>query len=73
MKIQDLVFFAVFTGLLYRRDARLFAAAGLVMLIVSIPLFAAWIFFTAERLTWYAAACFVASVIISLRTARKVQ
>jgi len=66
MKIQDIVFFIVFISLLIKRDPRLAAGAGIISLILSIPLFSFWIFFTAERLTWYVAAFFLLSVIFHL-------
>lgn len=66
MKPQDILFFVVFSALLVLRRPRLFVISGLMCLLLAIPLFATWTFFTAERLTWYAAACFVAFIIISL-------
>ncbi len=71
MKIQDIVFFIIFLSLLIKRDPRLAAGAGIISLILSIPLFSFWIFFTAERLTWYAAAFFLLSVIFHLINLRK--
>ena len=41
------------------------------MLMVAIPLFAKWIFFTAERLTMYAAACMLIAVILFLIEERR--
>lgn len=73
MKPQDLLFFATFAVLLYVRRPILFVWAGLVSLVVSLPLFAFWIFFTAERLTWYAAAFFLSGIVLSLMMPRKVQ
>ncbi|MDP3987642.1 MAG: hypothetical protein Q8P80_00675 [Candidatus Levybacteria bacterium] len=67
MKIQDFAFLLVFALLFFRRDPRIFALAGIACLIISIPLFSLWVFFTAERLTWYAAAFFLASAILYLR------
>lgn len=66
MKPQDAVFFLALLVLFIIRKPRLFLVAGLSSLVLSIPLFASWIFFTAERLTWYAAAFFAAFIIISL-------
>lgn len=66
MKIQDIIFFIIFISLLIKRDPRLAAGAGIISLIVAIPLFSFWIFFTAERLTWYAAAFFLLSIIFSI-------
>ena len=73
MKIQDILFFAVFGVLLIVHKPILFVWFGLVSLLFSIPLFAGWVFFTAERLTWYAAAFFVIFLLISLLSPRKVQ
>jgi glycerol-3-phosphate acyltransferase PlsY len=66
MKIQDLLFFALYILLIFRQDIRFFVGAGLVCLALSIPLFALWIFFTAERLTWYAGLYFLGAVIFFL-------
>jgi len=71
LKPQDLVFIAIFVLLLLKRDARLFAIAGLFCLALSIPLFWKWVFFTAQRLTWYGGAFFLASIILNLITLRK--
>jgi len=65
MKPQDFVFGMVFVGLLFSGKPRLLVWAGLISLVLSIPLFTLWIFFTAERLTWYAAAFFAAYVVVS--------
>lgn len=65
MKPQDIVFFFTMGALLAVKKPRLFVWAGLICLAVSIPLFATWTFFTAERLTWYAAAFFAVFIIIS--------
>jgi hypothetical protein len=73
MKVQDIAFFVIFLLLLAKRSPRFLAATGIVCLLVSIPLFATRIFFTAERLTWYAGAFFAASAILSMAALRKVQ
>lgn len=73
MKPQDIAFFATFFVLLYIRKPVLFVWAGLISLILAIPLFAFRVFFTAERLTWYAAAFFLIFILISLAKPRKVQ
>lgn len=56
MKIQDILFFALLIFLVYKQNPKLSATFGILALIASIPLFSLWIFFTAERLVWYAAA-----------------
>ena len=56
MKPQDVLFIVValvsWTAL---RRVRFFAALGISLFLIAIPLFALHVFFTAERLTWYAA------------------
>jgi len=63
MKIQDIAFIIIFGILAILRKERWFVYAGLVSIIAAIPLFATWIFFTAERLTWYAGAFFLAEIL----------
>jgi len=53
MKIQDVVFGIVFIILLLLKRGKWFLYAGLGCFVFAIPLFARWVFFTAERLTWY--------------------
>lgn len=67
MKPQDIAFFAAYAVLFFLRRPKLFVWAGLGSLLLAIPLFSFWIFFTAERLTWYAAAFFLTFILISLR------
>ena len=64
MKPQDILFFVVFLVLLYKHNPKYFALAGLICIAASIPLFAFWIFFTAERLTWYAGGFLLASIVL---------
>ena len=66
MKPQDIGFFLVFVILLAIRRPVLFVWTGLGSLLLAIPLFATWTFFTAERLTWYAAAFFFTFILISI-------
>ena len=66
MKIQDIVFFIIFFGLLIKRDPKLAAGAGIIALVLSVPLFSFWIFFTAQRLVMYAAAFFLLSIIFHI-------
>ena len=63
MKIQDIFFFAVLSFLIYKKNPRSLVIAGLISLIISIPLFSFWVFFTAERLTWYAGGFFLLAII----------
>jgi hypothetical protein len=62
MKIQDIAFFVALALLILKRSPKLMVACGLLCLLLSIPLFSFWIFFTAERLTWYAAAFFLLAI-----------
>lgn len=73
MKPQDIVFFLVFILLIFLKKPRLFLIAGLVSWLLAIPLFAKWVFFTAERLTWYGAGFVLAFLIFSLVRPNKVQ
>lgn len=73
MKIQDVIFLVVLVGILLTRKPKLLVIAGLSCLVLAIPLFAKWVFFTAERLTWYAATFFLTFIIISLVRPHKVQ
>lgn len=66
MKIQDVGFFLVFGIVIALRRPRWFVMAGLVCWVLAIPLFSRWIFFTAERLTWYGAAFVFSFLVISL-------
>lgn len=53
MKPQDIVFIILFIFLFFKKDHIWSIWAGLSCFLLSIPLFYFWIFFTAERLTWY--------------------
>lgn len=66
MKIQDVGFLLVFVVLLILRKPRLLLIAGLISWILAIPLFATWVFFTGERLTWYGGAFILTFLLISL-------
>lgn len=63
MKIQDLGFLLMFALVFSLARPRLSVALGLFCLVLAMPLFAGWIFFTAERLTWYAAAFFALAIL----------
>ncbi len=65
-KPQDLLFIIVFLLLLIKRDPKFFVIAGLSCLVLSIPLFAQWIFFTAQRLVWFSFVFFVIAVLLSI-------
>jgi hypothetical protein len=66
MKIQDIGFIVAVVVLFMIRKPKLFVYAGLGSLVLAIPLFAKWVFFTAERLTWYSAGFFLCFIITTL-------
>ena len=70
MKLQDIFFLSLFIILIYKYSPRLSALMGIIFLLASIPLFYLWIFFTAERFTWYAVAFFLMSIFFHLKQLR---
>lgn len=71
MKIQDFIFLLAIAVVLVKRNYKLSALFGLISVIIAIPLFAKWIFFTAERLVWYAAGFFLLSMLLLLFKIKK--
>ena len=71
MKIQDLGFLILFLAILWFKNSRIAAIAGLLCLVLSMPLFAFWIFFTAQRLVMYAAVFFALSIIFQIIRIRR--
>lgn len=63
MKIQDAVFIVVLMIILAIKRPRVSVVVGLACFGLSIPLFATWTFFTAERLTYYAGAFILLAVL----------
>lgn len=66
MKPQDILFFLVFIALLYKRNPYYSVWVGILSLLISIPLFAMYIFFTAEHLVYYSAAFFLLAILLFL-------
>lgn len=66
MKPQDILFIVILLALLITRKPKWLAIAGFVCLIASVPLFHFWIFFTAQRLIYYAWAFFLITALIIL-------
>ena len=64
MKPQDAVFFLVVTILLWKRSSWL-PYVGIGCFVLAMPLFSQWIFFPAERLTWYGTAYILLHLLIS--------
>lgn len=71
MKIQDIFFLLLLAFLILRRNLKYAVFSGLICLILSIPLFATWIFFSAERLTWYASTFFLLAILIEVIRIKK--
>lgn len=71
MKPQDILFIIVlFILILFKRSAKIATFAGLCCVIIAIPLFAKWIFFTAERLIWYGAGFFLLAIIYKVKESK---
>lgn len=66
MKPQDILFLIALGLLLYKHNPRYFTYAGLFCILVSIPLFAKWIFFTAERFVLYGFIFICIAVVLNL-------
>jgi hypothetical protein len=66
MKPQDLLFIVVFLILLFLHKPRLWVSFGLGSLILAMPLFATHVFFTAQRLVYYAAGFLLAGIVFAL-------
>lgn len=71
MKPQDIIFFVVLLLLLWKRNPKFLVIAGLVSLVIAMPLFYKWVFFTAQHLTWYAGAFFLSASVLQLIILRK--
>jgi len=64
MSIQDLFFIAILAVLLIKQRYEWLVVAGLACVVISIPLFYFWIFFTAQKLIYYSAAFFLVAAIL---------
>jgi len=64
MKPQDIIFILILLFLIYKRDVRLIVIFGLGCIILSIPFYMNWIFFTAERLTIYSFGYLLLAIIL---------
>lgn len=71
LKPQDLLFLLAITILFMKREPKFFVWAGLISLLLSIPLFSQWVFFTAQRLSWYASAFFLIATLLIFWGTRK--
>jgi hypothetical protein len=66
MKFQDIGFLLILGLLLYFRNPKWFVIVGLLSLGIALPLFHFWVFFTAQRLVMYAAACFLVAALLHI-------
>ena len=67
MKPQDIAFVVVLGVFLFLkrfRKPKVFVVSGLICLIIAMPLFAFWVFFTAQHLVWYAAGFFLVAILL---------
>jgi len=64
MKPQDILFIIILAGLVFAKKPKLLVGAGLLCFVLSMPLFAHWVFFTAERLVMYGAGFLLVAIII---------
>jgi len=70
MKPQDILFILILIILIFKKKPKWLVIAGLTCLLIAIPLFATWTFFTAERLTWYSAGFFLIAIVFSILEAK---
>ncbi|MCX8008439.1 MAG: hypothetical protein N3A54_01910 [Patescibacteria group bacterium] len=73
MKIQDVCFFVLLISLLFLKKPKLFLIGGIFCYILAIPLFQGWIFFTAERLTWYGSLLILLFLLVFNRYSHEVE
>ncbi len=64
MKPQDILFFIAFIVFIVLRKPKPLVILGLICMIVSIPLFSSWVFFTAQRLVYYSVVFLTAASLI---------
>lgn len=64
MKIQDVIFIFVLLFLFFSRKNQWLTSVGICCLVLAIPLFTLQIFFTAERMVYYAAGFLLLSSIL---------
>lgn len=54
MKPQDILFILILAFLLYKKNPEWLVAGALLCILLAVPLFSFWIFFTAQRFIYYA-------------------
>jgi predicted membrane protein len=71
MKPQDVVFFIIIALLAWYKRPQLFLSTAMISMVLSALLFHQWVFFTAQRLLWYAAACIAIVTVYELATRKE--
>lgn len=71
MASQDYLFLVILSIVVYFRSALVSTVVGLCCIVFALPLFALWIFFTAERLTWYSVTFFLLAIIFTLSKSKR--
>jgi hypothetical protein len=66
MKIQDILFLIFFVILLFKHKENSFVSFGLGCLLLAMPFFYLYIFFTAERLIYYGVLLILVEIIFKL-------
>jgi hypothetical protein len=66
LKIQDIIYLLFLIFVFINKKYNYLVSSGLVMLIIAIPLYYFWIFFTAQRLVMYAAFNFLVYIMYIL-------
>lgn len=66
MKPQDILFIVILIAFIVWRRPKVLVIAGLLCLLLAMPLFAHWVFFTAERLVMYAAGFLLVAIVLFL-------
>lgn len=71
MKPQDIAFVVTLAVLLFLKKPIVFVYTGLICILLSIALYSRWVFFTGERLIWYAVFYFFVFSILMLLNKHK--
>jgi len=71
MKMQDLGFGLIFLIAFWLHSPKIVAILGIIFLLLAALLFRFWIFFTAERFTWYGAGFLMLSILKNLKLEKK--
>lgn len=71
MKMQDLGFGLIFLIAFWLKNPKAATVLALSFLLVAALLFRYWIFFTAERFTWYGAGFLILSILENLKLEKR--